>query len=54
MNRTLFVIVVVVFAVLSSACVYEVRNGNEVWVCDDQVGSPSYGFCGDTGMRVGS
>jgi hypothetical protein len=54
MIRTVCLLVVVVFAVLSSACVYEVRNGNEIWACDDSVGSPSYGFCGDTGMRVGS
>lgn len=54
MIRIALVVVVVCLGALSSACTYEVRNGNELWVCDDQVGSPSYGFCGDTGMRVGS
>ena len=40
------IIAVVVFSVLCAGCWTEVRNGNEVWGCDERFG------CADSGVRL--
>ena len=44
--ETMKIIAVVVFSVLCAGCWTEVRNGNEVWGCDERFG------CADSGVRL--
>jgi hypothetical protein len=48
------VLLVIVMALLSAGCTYEVR-GNEVWACGEYVGPEGqvYSGCQDTGVRIG-
>ena len=44
---------VVFAALLCTSCTLEVRNGNEVWACEEQVNGSTFSGCQDTGVRVG-